>query len=91
MYRITILVLITLFKITNTNSQTLKFHTFPNHNEINYLKVNSIFEDKSGFVWLGTDQGCLRNDGEQFKSVSEIDSINSFYETRNGNVLAWST
>lgn len=91
MYRITILVLITLFKITNTNSQTLKFHTFPNHNEINYLKVNSIFEDKSGFVWLGTDQGCLRNDGEQFKSVSEIDSINSFYETRNGNVLAGST
>ena len=57
--------------------------------------INCIFQDKSGFIWIGTDNGLNRFDGSEFKifrnkqknqnSISD-NSVWSLFEDRNGNI-----
>ncbi|MGB1216970.1 MAG: ligand-binding sensor domain-containing protein, partial [Saprospiraceae bacterium] len=35
---------------------------------LSHRSVNSVFEDKDGYIWMGTQQGLNRFDGEKFES-----------------------
>ncbi len=53
--------------------------------------VQTIFEDKKGNLWFGTDQGMSRYDGEYFMNFSHTAGLNfsmvsSILEDRKGNL-----
>lgn len=67
-------------------SQTLSFHSVTISEGLSHNTVNTIYKDKRGFIWLGTQIGLDRFDGvnvvnyPQFKgqtvfSVAELDSV----------------
>jgi diguanylate cyclase (GGDEF)-like protein len=41
------------------------------------LNVNSIAQDRSGYLWLGTENGLYRYDGSQFRQYGVADGIRS--------------
>ncbi len=52
------------------------------------LTAGSIYQDEKGFIWIGTNNGFVRYDGQHFqKYVSDRDvSISHFIEKPNGDV-----
>lgn len=44
-----------------------------------HRKVNTVFEDKDGLIWLGSDQGLQRYDGHEFKSWTKAERTNLIY------------
>lgn len=59
---------------------------------LNNNTLTGIYQDKSGFIWLGTDVGLSRYDGVHFHNYNLIDkephALTSIYET--SNCLLWS-
>lgn len=57
------------------------FKKFPIDNPLSYKSVQTIAQDKDGFVWLGSQDGLHRFDGYQFLSfhhdASELNSLSS--------------
>ena len=47
-----------------------------------HRKVNTVFEDKNGLIWLGSDQGLQRYDGYEFKSWTKNDRTNLIYHIK---------
>ena len=48
---------------------------------------NSVFainEDKMGNIWIGTDQGVYRYDGNTFKNFNQKDGLNHIDISRKG-------
>jgi PAS domain S-box-containing protein len=57
--------------------------------------INCIYQDRDGFLWLGTSNGILRYDGYSFKAYTNDpqipnslsnNTVNSIYEDREGNL-----
>lgn len=51
-----------------------------------------IFQDKDGFIWIGTDDGLVKYDGQEFKIFTTDDGLrNNFIidinQTRNGDIV----
>lgn len=41
------------------------------------VEVNAIFQDKAGFLWIGTNQGLVKHDGIEFTPYTIDDSLSS--------------
>jgi len=63
-----ILIIIILSGITsNLFSQELKFKSLTVENGLSNNDVNTVVQDKAGFIWFGTEDGLNRYDGYSFK------------------------
>jgi len=64
------LVLLLLIHTGSTYAQdpSLYFSRLTTANGLSHNKVNCIFQDKRGFIWIGTDDGLNRYDGSHFVS-----------------------
>jgi signal transduction histidine kinase/ligand-binding sensor domain-containing protein/DNA-binding response OmpR family regulator len=63
-----ILFVLFLLNCLNVFSQnTIKFEHLTTENGLSQSDVNTIFQDKDGFMWLGTHDGLNRYDGYNFK------------------------
>ena len=51
-----------------TEDAPLIFEKISNKEGLNQNSVFSIIQDKTGFIWLGTSNGLIKNDGTVFKS-----------------------
>jgi len=76
--------------------QTLKFKHLTVKEGLSNNKVNTLIQDKNGFIWLGTEDGLNRYDGYSFKVFRNIpddsaslsdNSIWSLYEDNEGHIL----
>lgn len=75
--------------------QTIKFSNLTVENGLSNNDVNTLIQDKTGFIWFGTEDGLNRYDGYNFKvfrhdpSDSNSLSNNSIWallEDRKGNI-----
>lgn len=44
-----------------------------------HRSVQTVFEDKNGFIWVGTDKGLQRYDGHDFKTWTKADKTGLLY------------
>ena len=59
------LALLFLFSLQNTHSQTQKLK-FDHFNFLNTVPIRCIYQDQTGFIWIGTREGLHRYDGNEF-------------------------
>lgn len=57
------------------NGQTPFFQQYHPLKKNQPLPVNSILQDKKGFIWVGSDNGLFRFDGARFKQYASGDSL----------------
>lgn len=76
---------------------TLAYKELENATGVLGGRVNSFYEDKDGFIWLGTPKGVARFDGHQFKWLTLSNSrlrgiprMDKFAEDDEGNLWVFS-
>ena len=92
-------ILVILFTLLNATAifypQSIKFNNLTVENGLSNNDVNTLIQDKTGFIWFGTEDGLNRYDGYNFKvyrhnptdsnSLSN-NSIWALLEDRKGNI-----
>ncbi len=73
-----------------------KFTTFTTKDGLSDNQLNSIYQDKKGFIWLGTPQGIDRYDGSTYKHFSpsqlangngSIDAATVYFESKPNHLI----
>ncbi len=59
---------------TYTNQNSIRFKHFKIDEGLSQATINDIIQDKSGFVWIATQDGLNRFDGNHFKHYKPIKS-----------------
>jgi len=77
------------------NSQDVRFKHLSKEDGLSQSRVNSILQDRDGFIWFGTDDGLNRFDGLKFtifknnvslKSTISDNWINCIFEDSEGRI-----
>lgn len=74
-------------------AQRYSFRTLSEAQGLTDLGVNTILQDKKGFIWVGGNNGLFRYDGSQFlrfgtESGLPADGVSALIETQNGTLWA---
>ena len=85
--------LLLLFTAQALCAQEFSFRTFGNSDGLNNLAVRQIYQDRAGFIWVSTENGIFRYDGDRFESFGPaegipISSAAAFGEAPDGSLLA---
>ena len=69
--------------------QRYSFKYYNHEQGLEDLTVSCLFQDRTGFLWLGTANGLFRYDGENFEPISGLPStrIIAITETASGHLL----
>ena len=69
--------LITILSLSSLllNAQSPYFQQYHPLKRNQPVQINTIFQDKEGFIWLGTHKGLFRFDGTEFKQYSPPASL----------------
>lgn len=75
-------------------AQELNFINYSSQNGLPSNEVYQMFQDSNGFLWMGTDRGIVRYDGNSFESYSIEDGLTGstvfqFFPQQNGDI--WCT
>ena len=57
------------------SAQRQLFHAYGAADGLNNLNVRCLFQDQTGFIWVGTDNGLFRYDGGHFRSYGHADGL----------------
>jgi len=65
------------------NGETIFFNHLRNENGLSHLSVNSVYQDETGIIWIGTRYGLNKYDGNKVtvlkKDNQDINTLNSNY------------
>lgn len=56
-------------------SQTYNFNSYTEENGLPSNTINSIVQDSKGYLWIGTDKGLSRFDGNNFVNFDELNGM----------------
>lgn len=86
---------LTAFLLADSFAQNLNFTHLTINEGLSQNTIYSLYQDKTGFIWIGTEDGLNRYDGYEFKiyrhqpevpnSISS-NQINGIYENAQGNL-----
>ena len=79
------LLAILCFAGTLLSAQEYSFRSFGNAEGLSNLSVENIYQDHAGFLWLSTDNGIFRYDGERFQSFGRVAGRPSNFELSFGD------
>ncbi len=95
-YRLTVsIILIISLNIVFAQPSIFNVFTTSVENGLSHNDVRKVFQDKRGFIWLGTYDGLCRYDGSSFKTYLSIASdtssishntVNDIWEDSSGNL-----
>jgi len=60
--------LLLLLACASLCAQEYSFRTFANADGLNNLAIRNIYQDRVGFLWVSTENGVYRYDGERFEA-----------------------
>ncbi len=69
MHRYLLLLLILTCTLTTGSAQRFQYNTYQGES-VPFKKVNEVIEDSHGYIWLATDQGLFRFNGQQFEDYN---------------------
>ena len=74
-------------------AQEYSFRTFGNAEGLSNLAVRQIYQDRAGFIWVSTENGIFRYDGDRFEAFGPaqgipIASAAAFGDAPDGSLLA---
>ncbi|MGC1645469.1 MAG: EAL domain-containing protein [Candidatus Sulfotelmatobacter sp.] len=77
-------------------AQEYSFRTFGNAEGLNNLAARQIYQDRGGFIWVSTENGIFRYDGDRFEAFGPtqgipISAVAAFGEAPDGSLLAGGT
>lgn len=61
-----------IFYLPGLSQMTYIFNRFSRNEGLNTNNVNCVWQDKKGFLWIGTENGIQRYDGRKFVTFSSI-------------------
>jgi len=75
------------------SAQEYSFRTFGTAEGLNNLAVRQVYQDRGGFIWVSTENGIFRYDGDRFESFGPAQgiptsSVAAFGEAPDGALLA---
>ncbi len=75
------------------HAQEPYFGLLPAGSEINDATLQTFYQDKHGFFWIGTSKGLFRYDGTNYAHISDADSLKyasytAIFEDRSGTLWA---
>lgn len=67
-----------IFIFSNVSvAQSPHFEVFKVMKNMKEVEVNTIFQDRSGFLWIGTNQGLVKNNGIDFTPYTTANNLSS--------------
>ena len=77
-------------------AQEYSFRTYGNAEGLNNLAVRQVYQDRGGFIWVSTENGIFRYDGDRFEGFGPaqgipISSVAAFGEAPDGSLLVGGT
>jgi ligand-binding sensor domain-containing protein len=75
------------------SAQEYSFRTFGTAEGLNNLAIRQVYEDRGGFIWVSTENGIFRYDGDRFEAFGPAQgvptsSVAAFGEAPDGSLLA---
>jgi len=70
-----VLAIIFICLYNGTQAQSPKFESYKILKNKKNVEVNTIFQDKKGFIWLGTNYGLVKYNGVDFQLFTTKDSL----------------
>lgn len=74
-FRRTACLCLTFILMTSAWSQDYIYKRYGLQDGLANLTIHCIFQDKEGFLWIGTESGLCRYDGSQFKTFTVKDGL----------------
>ncbi|NOG46718.1 MAG: hypothetical protein HND50_15865 [Calditrichaeota bacterium] len=76
------------FSLNFANSLNLKFEHLTTKNGLSQNTITTILQDKTGFLWIGTQNGLNRYDGYSFKIYNDLMNTSDKYNSYNITSIA---
>ncbi len=91
MFRLGILFLLAWGTAANLTAQRYNFKFYGEDEGLQNLAVQVVLQDRSGFLWVGTQNGLYRYDGNRFTRFGKLEGIEgtrveSLHETSRGDL-----
>ena len=79
--------------LASLSAQEFSFRTFGNAEGLSNLAVRQLYEDRAGFIWVSTENGIFRYDGDRFEAFGPAQGLPetsgaAFGEAPDGSLLA---
>src|SRR5450759_3184165 len=82
-----------LLLVTALSAQRYSFKEYGQDEGLTNLDVYCLMQDRTGFLWVGTENGLFRYDGRQFRAYTEAQGlpsvqIRALHQTADGEIWA---
>lgn len=66
---------IALVASTNLRSQRYTFRQYGSREGLTNLTIKCLLQDRTGYIWVGTDNGLFRYDGDKFRAFGHAEGL----------------